>query len=126
MVPMRNWWQSIRYKTEQIKGSGINLPKDLFFAVLLLVVCVASFGLGRLSVLEDAQTPATLLQAPGADIQPIYLGGEVVASKNGTKYHFPWCAGARAMSEKNRVWFKSIEDAQKAGYAPAGNCKGLK
>lgn len=51
---------------------------------------------------------------------------EVVASKNGTKYHYPWCAGAKQISEKNKITFSSIEEAKKAGYTPASNCKGLK
>ena len=52
--------------------------------------------------------------------------GLLVASKNGQKYHFPWCAGASQISEKNKIWFNSYEEAQKAGYTPASNCKGLK
>lgn len=51
--------------------------------------------------------------------------GMLVASKNGTKYHFPWCAGASQISEKNKIWFDSYSSAQKAGYTAAANCKGL-
>lgn len=50
----------------------------------------------------------------------------IVASKNGTKYHYPWCSGAKQISDKNKITFKSIEEARKAGYTPASNCKGLK
>ena len=126
MVPMRNWWQSIRYKTEQIKGYCGNMPRDLFVVLLLLLTSIISFGLGRLSATEDVTMPVTLLQAPPTDIAPMYLGGEVVASRRGTKYHYPWCSGATSMSETNKIWFKTIEDARKAGYTPASNCKGLK
>ena len=52
--------------------------------------------------------------------------GLLVASKSGTKYHFPWCAGASQIAEKNKIWFNSYEEAQKAGYSRATNCKGLK
>lgn len=52
--------------------------------------------------------------------------GSIVASKNGTKYHYPWCAGAKQISEKNKIFFDSIESARAAGYTPASNCKGLK
>ncbi len=51
---------------------------------------------------------------------------QVVASKNGTKYHLPTCPGAKQISEKNKITFKSIEEARAAGYTPAANCKGLK
>lgn len=52
--------------------------------------------------------------------------GSVVASKNGTKYHYPWCAGAKQISPQNLVTFDSIELARAAGLTPASNCKGLK
>lgn len=53
-------------------------------------------------------------------------GGQLVASKGGTKYYFPWCGSASRISEANKVWFNSVEEARKAGYTPAANCKGLK
>ena len=34
--------------------------------------------------------------------------------------------GRLSIIEKNKIWFGSIEDARKAGYTPAANCKGLK
>ena len=53
-------------------------------------------------------------------------GEQVVASKNGTKYHYPWCAGAKQIAEKNKITFASTEEARAKGYTPAANCKGLK
>lgn len=122
---MANWWQSIRDRGAQIKHYSEHIPKDVFLVSLIVLVGVVSFGLGRLSAREGLKTPMVVRQAPTVDIAPLYIGGEVVASRNGTKYHFPWCSGARAMSEKNKVWFKSADAAREAGYTPAGNCKGL-
>jgi hypothetical protein len=51
--------------------------------------------------------------------------GMLVASKSGTKYHFPSCPGATQIAEKNKIWFNSYAEAQKAGYTAAANCKGL-
>jgi hypothetical protein len=51
--------------------------------------------------------------------------GRVVASKNGTKYYLPDCAGASRISDANKVWFVSADVAVKAGYELAANCKGL-
>lgn len=64
----------------------------------------------------------------GGSAQPSQnaTAGTVVASKNGTKYHYPWCAGAKQISDKNKITFESIEAARAAGYSPASNCKGLK
>ncbi len=50
----------------------------------------------------------------------------VVASKNGTKYHYPWCAGAKQIADKNKITFNSFAEARASGYTPASNCKGLK
>lgn len=57
--------------------------------------------------------------------QTVTSGGQYVASKNGTKYHFPWCPGAKAMNEENKIYFNSKEAAEAAGFTPAANCKGL-
>ena len=51
--------------------------------------------------------------------------GNYVASKSGTKYHYPWCPGAQSIKEENKIWFFTKEEAEKAGYQPASNCKGL-
>jgi len=52
--------------------------------------------------------------------------GLLVASKTGKKYHFPWCAGAAQIAEKNKIWFDSYAAAQSAGYTAAANCPNLK
>lgn len=111
-----------------------------------VVVCIAAVGasgffLGVLSERESGgkgreggiiiqnTEPAPTLPAAVAEVrggggnEP--LEGGVVASKTGTKYHFPWCAGAQRIQEGNKVWFASAEEARKAGYQPALNCKGL-
>lgn len=54
------------------------------------------------------------------------LAGEVVASKNSTKFHLLDCPGARQIIDKNKVYFENAAAAIKAGLTPAGNCKGLK
>lgn len=125
--------------------------KDLFekikpFYTLLLIFVVAGifFGLGRLSALEDKHTPIKIEHQN--DIQTASVAesvsgvtgvqdsgvvsntqsGEVIGSKNGTKYYFPWCGTVKMIKPENQVKFASIEEARNAGYAPAANCKGLK
>ena len=49
----------------------------------------------------------------------------VVASVSGTKYHLPWCSGAKRINEQNLVTFSNALEAKEAGYQPAKNCKGL-
>lgn len=112
--------------------------KDLFLVLIIFFTALISFGLGRLSKLTENKTPLIINQSATPVIsantainEPINTqtanqGGEVVASKNGTKYHFPWCAGAQSIKKENKITFASIEEARKAGYTPASNCKGLK
>lgn len=93
------------------------------FALITLAI-LASFGLGRLSVLIEAKPLVEVRQAalPAAAVAP---GGMYVASRNGSTYYFPWCAGAERIAQHNQRWFSSETDAQKAGFRPAKNCKGL-
>ncbi|MDP3646213.1 MAG: Ada metal-binding domain-containing protein [bacterium] len=96
----------------------------LYMAILLLGV--ASFGLGRLSVLELARAPASITQAAAAAApRAMDVGGQVVGSKTGSVYYFPWCGSAANINLANQVWFKSEDAARSAGYVPAKNCKGL-
>jgi len=107
---------------------GEKIKSDQVFVVgLVILVGISGFGLGRLSA------PASVaLSLEGETANPASLGGaletdgEVVASKTGTKYHYPWCSGAKTIAEANKIWFNSTAEAREAGYLPAANCKGLK
>ncbi|MEX0652259.1 MAG: hypothetical protein WD509_02805 [Candidatus Paceibacterota bacterium] len=124
--------ESIREIAQKIKYFLAFPPTDLLIVAIIILVGVSSFGLGRLSVMHIEKYPVTVKtaqeNAPSATSAPKQAestAGEVVGSKNGTKYHFPWCSGAKRIAVENLVTFPSIEDAQKTGYTPAGNCKGL-
>lgn len=122
--------------------SGI--PKDVLLVGIVLLFSTASFGLGMLAErdraagksdgfwIENGATTtaqAAAIAAPlpvaasGTPVTP--AAGKYVASKNGTKYYLPDCSGASRIKESNKVWFASLEDAQKAGYSAASNCPGL-
>ena len=45
-----------------------------------------------------------------------------IASSKGKRYYLPWCYSG---SEKNKIKFKTKNEAEKAGYTPAKNCQGL-
>ncbi len=146
---------SIKESFNKIKGRVALVPSEtkhnLFMAMLIVLVGTASFGLGRLStdgkaqtegikiIMPDGVSAAAIKSFSSSEVQSatgkerlpenVYVpdqGGEVVASKSGSKYHFPWCGGAKQIAEKNLITFASIEEARKAGYTPAANCKGLK
>ena len=128
----------------------------VFIPLVIIFVGMGAFGLGRLSKIEEErqgvsiEAPARVVEAlkgqnwalngglealnatpdqsvsQGNTTNTVSTDGQVVASKNGTKYHFPWCSGAKTISEANKIYFNSTAEARAAGYTPAGNCKGLK
>jgi hypothetical protein len=116
----------------------------VFFALLIILVGVASFALGRLSVSSlalSSQPVSIILSTSNSESQPVNdldsdsaltnvvqaesNSGKFVASKNGTKYHLPWCSGAKNIKEDNKIWFIDEPAAKAAGYTPAANCPGL-
>jgi len=106
--------------------------KTLIYIVILVLSVTAAFGLGRLSKINQNKTPVTIeyeemfgsVSGQG-EVAGEAVQGQYVGSKNGTKYHLPWCSGAQRINEENKVWFISKADAEAKGYGPAGNCKGI-
>ena len=116
---------------------------DIFIVLVIILVALISFGLGRLSKIRENKMPVTIenLSAnminsqenipqdnqniKNNQVQINSSQGMLIGSKNGTKYHFPWCSGAQRIKEENKIWFSNKEEAEKACYAPAANCKGL-
>ena len=93
---------------------------------IVLLASISSFGLGRLSMLEEVKPSVSIRQAPSADKPAsIYIGGLIEASRSGSVYYYPWCAGAAKITPAKQVWFADEAAAKRAGYAPAKNCKGL-
>lgn len=120
---------SIRDTLLKIKGFFAYPPTDIFIVLIIILVGSAGFGLGRLSVERGDVTPVTVVPGDSMSAGAIEAfetpSGAVVASKAGTKYHFPWCPGAQQINEANKIAFASTEEARAKGYTPAANCKGL-
>ena len=128
------------------KGEGwLDKTKDFvsgkyFVLTVVILLVITAFSLGRISGLQEKKPAVRVLnnfgEVRGASTQNEATpaqndivqasSGQVVASKNGTKYHYPWCAGAKQISDKNKITFNSTEEARAKGYTPASNCKGLK
>ena len=124
------------------------IESKYFIPIIIVLIAIISFSLGRISGLQEKREPVRVVSENSGEVKGISTGsssnnplnppyikreieqanssGAVVASKNGTKYHYPWCAGAKQISAKNLITFNSIESARAAGFSPASNCKGLK
>lgn len=118
------------------KFKGLLTDDGVFYGLILTLVALSSFGLGRIAGRETLPeaAPATVAftqqmpdtgesSMPHADTAS--STAQLVGSKNGTKYHALRCPGASQIKEENKVFFASKEEAQKAGYTPASNCKGI-
>jgi len=121
---------SIKDLTQKIKGFlKILENKDIFTILIIVLVAFLSFGLGRLSKIEESRIPIKIENSASVLSGTNKLNNNpemlYVASVNGESYHFPWCSGAQRISETNKVTFASIEEARAQGYKPAGNCPGL-
>lgn len=128
---------------EHLLGKSKLLKEEILIVFLIVLVGAASFGLGRLSVSDSAKTPVRIVYPAGEGEKTVASSvnvsaaaantaaavgqspEKVVASKSGSKYHFPWCPGASRISQKNKIWFDSPAQAEAAGYEKASNCPGL-
>jgi|SRR3989344_5371225 len=97
-------------------------------ALVIILVALAAFGLGRLSVIYGQKGELEIAYPPEEQAGAV-LGaaaeGTYVASKTGSKYFLPWCGSVGQIKKENKIWFASKVDAEAAGYQPAGNCKGI-
>jgi len=153
-MSIKDFAEKIKPFYARIKGyfyevkRSLKIKEDLFIALLIVLIGLTSFGLGKLSSLEKQKTPISITDSQSAVYNaisantsntnpanttvnstnvPTAVGkGIVFSSKSGTKYYYPWCSGANRVKEENRVWFNSIADAKSAGLTPAANCPGLK
>jgi hypothetical protein len=111
---------------EKIKRSLAD--QNLFTAIVLVMVALTAFGLGRGSV--RGEEPAALVENAPPMVTPTAPSESLpatfyVASKNGEVYHLPHCSGAKRINEANKITFKTKDEAEAAGYRPAANCKGI-
>jgi hypothetical protein len=150
MSSIKDLWEKIKGFSGFRLPRFRKIPDDLFLGLIIILVAFGSFGLGRLSKIEGAKAPIRIENAPeSADswlghgtitfapqssstaiIAPSIQGSDatdtqLVGSKNGTKYYYPWCTGVSKISPANLIHFASKADAEARGYTPSATCKGL-
>ena len=142
-------------KNDEPNKTGVILnnenKKNIITIAIIILVGTGSYGLGRLSMIESSREPIRIIKNEIREVEVSNISTDaviessvnknntasvvsglnkieanmLVGSKTGTKYHFPWCSGAQRIKNENKVWFGTPEEARKAGYTPAANCKGL-
>ena len=107
---------------EKCKSALAKVPRDLLVLAVLILASSASFGLGFLAGQGSGEAaPISITQTPLPNT-PADTSGQFVASKNGTKYYPPGCAGASRISDANKVSFASAAEAEALGYQLASGC----
>ncbi len=113
------------------------VPTHALVVLAVILGLSGAFMLGILVGRGEGENPGITVSRSATSTSPLPLssastaapaipeGGEVVASRSGTKYYFPWCGTVKRIKEENKVWFASREAAEAAGYEPASNCKGM-
>lgn len=117
--------QSIKEKAGAIKGQASTVGGEWLTVLIVMLVGLIGFGMGHLSALEASRPAVSISQTQARAGEPMLLGGLLVGSRHGAKYHYPWCPGAQQMNDENKIWFASEQEARQYGYTPAGNCAGL-
>lgn len=125
--------EKIKYFLESDKG------KDLLTIIILVLVGLGSFGLGRLSKSEkpglkidfkgsqlEESTPISsnnAIQANDSIKSSNKTSGNYFASIRGSKYYTVSCSAGKSIKAENRIYFASAIDAQQAGYELSSSCR---
>jgi hypothetical protein len=116
--------------------------KAFFLPGMLILLALGGWGILRLKNIEKARVPVSIeyqnIIPVVATTTPLKLRREIasstisepktgiyVASHTGKSYYLPNCSGAKRLSEKRKIWFDTKAEAEKFGFKPAKNCKGI-
>ena len=119
--------------------------KDVLTIIIVILVGVSSFYLGRLS--NQNTTDGVKIEYTGqeasaiggiesfkANNSQISLNpsiadkmnnngqGSYFASTRGKKYYSTGCSAGKSIKQENRIYFQTSTEAEKAGYTPSSSC----
>jgi hypothetical protein len=116
--------------------------KDILIVIIVVLVGLGSFELGRLSkessssgikleyqgqdLEESTNQPASAISAvsnaPDALSPNSNSGKTFFASSKGKKYYTISCSAGKTIKQENRVYFATGEEAVSAGYTLSSSC----
>ncbi len=118
---------------EKIKAFLGRYFEEVGVSVLIVLVAVSSFYLGKTSVsletkhppikVEEVKAAATTTPAVKSTSQS--QSGGVVATPNGKRWYMPWCPSVAKLAESAKRHFASVAAAEAVGLTPAKNCAGM-
>ena len=115
------------------EGSIGKIFIDRAFAPLLIIlVGVSAYGLGRLNNIRSnaepvtINTPSEVGPATAGPTSPNTKKGKGVASQKGRQKQLSTRPRAGQIKKENKIWFERAAAAVEADYTFAANCPGLK
>jgi hypothetical protein len=124
--------EKIKQFVESDKG------KDILIVIIVILVGVGSFELGRLSNEtnstgvkveypdQNSEQPASVTSLVNPDQQlasaTTLENKNFFASSKGSKYYTVSCAAGKTIKQENRVYFNTGEEAETAGYTLSSSC----
>lgn len=113
--------------------------EDILVVIIVILVGLGSFELGRLSkegsssgikieyTNQNGTQEANVVSAISSSIKisaaENSAGKNFFASNRGTKYYSLGCSAGKTIVQKNRVYFATREEAEKAGYELSNSCR---
>lgn len=113
--------------------------KDILIVVIVILVGLGSFELGRLSkgntssgvkILNEIQSANVISATNNLEVLPSSgektsksVSKNFFASSKGTKYYSIGCSAGKTIKQENRIYFSTGDEAQKAGYTLSSSCK---
>jgi len=120
--------EKIKQFVESDKG------KDILIVIIVILVGLGCFELGRLSKENSNSGIKILNQGASAILSaqaglsenslPVNssIGKTFFASSKGSKYYTISCSAGKTIKKENRVYFATGEEAQAAGYKLSSSC----
>lgn len=116
--------------------------KDIIIVIIIILVGLISFELGRLSKENDQSgvkieypsqnnnndttQPENQAQVsvknPERNLASI-ANKKFFASSKGSKYYSIGCSTGKSIKQENRIWYSTREEAEKAGYELSSSCR---
>lgn len=113
--------------------------KDIMIVLIVILVGLASFELGRLSKVNDStgikiEYPSQMVNQETSTVSSVTslnktqpatnsTAKNFFASNRGTKYYPIGCSAGQTIKLENRVYFATGEEAEKAGYELSSSCR---
>lgn len=110
--------------------------KDIMVVIIVILVGLGSFELGRLSKgngtsgIKIEYTEETSGQE--ANVASAIENTEIIqnssrksffASNKGNKYYPVGCSAGKTLKQENRIYFATKEEAERAGYSLSSSCR---